>query len=149
MTVRIHPKYVGRDDHVWVWDIGPQQPEQPKVPVPPVESKDLKGADLALAVLHYEDAMEDYKLDLRAYGKAKVDYTAWRREFGGPVKVSMWSTDAVHALTIAPERYFLDLPKGQKPGRMQLEADEAAAMSEAELQEAREKDPQFGKGLSR
>ena len=50
------------------------------------------------------------------------------------------------ALNSDPERYFLELPKGMKPGKAQAEADRVAEMSEAELNEAREKDPQFGKG---
>ena len=149
MTVRIHPKYVRGDDHVELWDVGPKPAVAPTAPMPPIESKELKGADLALAQIHFEDAMADYKDALRAYGKAKIDYQAWRREYGGPVKKPVWSTDAVHALEVEPERYFLELPKGVKPGKAQAEADEAAAMSEAELIEAREKDPQFGKGTSR
>lgn len=147
--IHIHPKYVKANDHVELWDIGPKPPEAPKPPVAPVESKDLKGPDLALAVIHYEDAMADYKDALRAYGKSKVDYQDWRRKFNGPVKIDVWSTDAVHNLNIEPERYFLELPKGVKPGKAQAEADEAAAMTEAQLNEAREKDPQFGKGTSR
>lgn len=147
MTVRIHPKYIKRDDHVDLWDIGPVRVEAPAAPVEPVESKDLKGADLALAKIHYEDALEDYKLALRAYGAAKQEHTRWHRENGGPVKVNFWSTDAVHALETEPKRYFLELPKGMKPGEAQARADEVAAMTEQELKDAREKDPQFGKGL--
>lgn len=151
MTVRIHPKYVKGNDHVDLWDLGPKSPVAPEVPKQPDDK--LKGAELALAQIHYEDAMADYKDALRVWGKAKVDYQDWRRTFNGPAKVNhpdgMWSTDAVHALTVDPDRYFLELPKGVKPGKTQAEADEAAAMSEAELNEAREKDPQFGKGTQR
>lgn len=149
MVVRIHPKYVDKTDHVSLWDIGPVRVEAPKAPVAPVESKELKGADLALAQIHFEDDLERYRDELRAYGEAKKAYKAWHDKNGGPLKVSMWSTYAVDALTIDPERYFLDLPKGLKPGPAQAEADRIAAMSEAELQEAREKDPQFGKGTDR
>ena len=145
--IHIHPKFVKANDHVDLWDIGPKVPTAPVVPEQP-DAK-LKGAELALAQIHYEDAMEDYKLALRRWGKDKADYAAWRREFGGPIKIDMWSTDAKHALEVDPERYFLELPKGIKPGKAQADADEAAAMSVAELNEAREKDPQFGKGTSR
>lgn len=147
MSVRIHPKYIKGDDHVDLWDIGPKPPVAPVVPKLPDAA--LKGPELALAQIHYEDAMADYKDELRAWGKAKIDYQNWRRNFGGPVKVNLWSTDAVHALNTDPDRYALELPKGLKPGKMQAEADEAAAMSETELQEARDRDPQFGKGMSR
>lgn len=149
MTIRIHPKYIKPTDHVDLWDTGPTRVEAPKAPVPPVESKDLKGPDLALAQIHYEDALEDYKLALRAYGAAKVEHTKWHRENGGPRKVDLWSTDAVHALEVSPDRYFLELPKGLKAGKAQAEDDRRAEMSEAELADAREKDPQFGKGSTR
>lgn len=145
--IHLHPKYVKSNDHVTIWDLGPKAPEAPVVPKQPDAS--LKGPELALAQIHYEDAMEDYKLALRTWGKAKADYAAWRREFGGPVKKEMWSTDAVHAINTEKDRYALELPKGIKPGVAQEEADRIAAMSEAELQEAREKDPQFGKGSVR
>jgi len=149
VSVRIHPKYIDPTDHVLVWDIGPVRVEAPKAPVEPVESKDLKGADFALAKIHYEDALEQYRTDLRAYGEAKNAYTAWHQNNGGPIKLKQWSTDAVHSLTVDPERYFLELPKGLKPGKAQAEADRIAEMTEAEMQEAREKDPQFGKGTER
>lgn len=149
MTVRIHPKYVDRADHVSVWDIGPVRVVPPTAPVAPVESKELKGADFQVALIEYEDALEAYRVDLRAYGEAKKHLVAWHRANGGPLKVSMWSTDAVHALTTDPERYFLELPKGLKPGKAQAENDRIAEMTEAELNEAREKDPQFGKGTAR
>lgn len=146
MSVLIHPKYIDRTDHVSLWDIGPVRPEPPVKPVEPVESKELKGADLALAKIEYEDALDQYRDALRIYGEQKKEHKAWHDRNGGPLKVSLWSTYAVDALTRDPERYFLELPKGQKPGKAQAEADRIAAMSEAELKEAREKDPQFGKG---
>ena len=118
-------------------------------PVEPVETKDLKGADLALAKIHYEDALDTYKAELRAYGAAKIEFKKWNDINGGPVKVSLWSTDAKHAISAEPARYVLELPKGVKPGKQQMEADAIAEMSEAELQEARDRDPQFGKGFSR
>ena len=149
MTIRLHPKFIDATDHVSLWDVGPVRPEAPKAPVEPVEAKDLKGADLALAKIHYEDALEVYKAELRVYGEAKKEYSDWHRDNGGPLKKSLWSTDAVHALGTDPERYFLELPKGMKPGKAQIEADRRAEMSEAELNEAREKDPQFGKGSQR
>lgn len=149
MTVRIHPKYVDPTDQVKLWDIGPVRVEPPVAPAEPVESKELKGADFALAKIHYEDALENYKLELRAYGEAKKAHSLWQRVNGGPLKIEFWSTDAVHALNTDPERYFLELPKGLKPGKAQAENDRVAEMSEAELNEAREKDPQFGKGSLR
>lgn len=145
--IRIHPKYVKANDHVTLWDIGPKPPVAPEAPKPPDDK--LKGAELALAQIHYDDAMADYKDALRAWGQAKIAYQDWRRKFGGPVKVEQWSTDAVHTINVEPERYFLELPRGLKPGKAQADADEIAAMSEAELNDAREKDPQFGKGTVR
>jgi len=149
VNVRIHPKFIQPNDHVDLWDVGPTRIAAPLAPVEPVESKDCKGADLALAKIHYEDALDAYRNDLRAYGVAKQEHTAWHRVNGGPRKVNLWSTDAVHALSTEPDRYKLELPKGMKPGTAQAEDDRRAEMSEQELQEAREKDPQFGKGSTR
>lgn len=147
--LHIHPKYVKPNDHVDVWDLGPKRVHAPIAPTEPVESKDLKGADLALARIHYEDDLEAYRAELRIYGAAKVEFRKWHDQHGGPVKASLWSTDAKHAINAESERYVLDLPKGVKPGKAQEEADRVAAMSEHELQEARDKDPQFGKGTQR
>ncbi|WGR74339.1 MULTISPECIES: hypothetical protein [unclassified Bradyrhizobium] len=148
MTVQIHPKYVKRNDHVDLWDLGPVRPMPPEAPVEPDKSK-LKGADLALAQIHYEDSFETYKTALRHYGRLKEEHATWHKVNGGPLKVDFWSTDAVSALTLDPDRYCLELPKGMKPGKAQIEADRRAEMTEQELQEAREKDPQFGKGNQR
>jgi hypothetical protein len=149
VTVRIHPKYIKSNDKVDLWDLGPVRVAAPDAPKEPIEAKDLKGADLALAKIHYEDALEDYKLALRAYGAAKVEHTKWHRENGGPRKVELWSTDAVHALEADAQRYALELPRGVKPGSAQIASDIAAEMTDQELQDAREKDPQFGKGSQR
>lgn len=148
INVHIFRKYVKPNDHVDLWDLGPVRPTAPDAPKE-VDEKGIKGADLALAKIHYEDAMDAYKIELRAYGDRKKEHAAWHANNGGPVKVDFWSTDAVHALTTEPERYSLELPKGVKPGKAQDEADRLAAMSEQELNEAREKDPQFGKGSQR
>jgi hypothetical protein len=147
--LHIHPKYIKPNDHVDVWDLGPKRVDAPAPPVEPVESKELKGADFALAKIHYEDALETYRADLRGYGAAKVEFKKWHDVNGGPIKTSMWSTDAKQAINTEPERWVLDLPRGMKPGKSQIEADALAEMSEQELQEARDKDPQFGKGTSR
>jgi hypothetical protein len=149
VSIRIHPKYIKPNDKVDLWDLGPVRVAAPEAPKEPVETKDLKGADFALAKIHYEDALEDYKLALRAYGAAKTEFTRWHGVNGGPRKTEMWSTDAVHALTIDKNRYALELPRGVKPGSAQIADDIAAEMSDQELQEAREKDPQFGKGSQR
>lgn len=145
--IRIHPSLIKPNDHVDLWDLGPVRPVPPEAPIE-VDEK-LKGHELALAKIQYEDGFEVYKTDLRAFGEARKHFTEWHKKNGGPLKVELWSTDAVHALTVDPERYKLELPKGMKPGTAQVESDERAARGAQELNEARENDPQFGKGTKR
>lgn len=59
---------------------------------------------------------------------------------GGPVKVSLFTVDAKHALAVEPERYRLKLPPKASPGPAQIEAEERA---KAEF-EGDAPDPIFG-----
>jgi hypothetical protein len=147
VNVILHPRYIKPNDHVDLWDLGPIRPTPPEAPKE-VDEK-LKGHELALAKIEYEDAFETYKDELRAFGRMREEFTKWHKTNGGPLKVDLWSTDAVHALATDPDRYKLELPKGTKPGAAQVEADRLAEMSEQDLAEARAKDPVFGKGNSR
>lgn len=123
-----------------LWDLGPQV--APKAPAPPVEpDAKLKGPELAAAELEYEDQCEIYKGRLRAYTAARKAHLDWIEQKGGPIKVELWGADARHALEVEPDRYKLDLPKGAKPGKAQLEAEEMAQIEADELRQARSKDP--------
>lgn len=130
------------NNKVDLWDMGPQGGSEPKEPPKPDSA--LKGAEKAAAEVEYEDAMEHYKNELRAWSAARKDKRAWNDENGGPRKIELWGCDARHALTVEPDRYKLDLPKHVKPGRAQVEAE----AREAAEKEARERDiaqdPQFG-----
>lgn len=126
-----------------IWDVGPKRPEAPKEPVP-VDAK-LKGSDLAIAQVEYEDAIDLYKRELRAYAALRRDHETWHRMNGGPVKIELWGVDANHAMQIDPDRYKLDLPRGVKPGKAQVEAEEMAKAEGLELAALRERDPNFGK----
>lgn len=148
MTVSIPLSRVKPNGKVDLWDIGPQmEPEPPEAPNEPDKDK-LKGAKLAAAELEYEDAMAAYKNELRAYTAARRDYEEWHRENGGPIKVELWGTDARHAMEVEPKRFVFELPKGKKPGKAHLEAEEMAAAEAQEIQRARERDPQFGAGAT-
>jgi hypothetical protein len=138
-----------------LWDLGPQV--EPKAPVPPVapDTPDdrLKGAALAHAVaehaaasLEYEDEVERYKDKLRRWTADRKAHRAWHDEQGGPIKIELWGVDARHALEKEPDRYKLDLPRGAKPGRAQVQADAAHAAEIDELKRAAALDPQFGAG---
>jgi hypothetical protein len=137
-----------------LWDMGPQvEPKAPAAPIPPDEPdrKKLKGAALAHAVaehaaasLEYDDDVERYKDALRRWTADRKSYRAWKDEKGGPVKVEFWGVDARHALETEPDRYRLDLPRGEKPGRAQLEADAAYAAELEDLKRAAALDPQYG-----
>lgn len=126
-----------------LWDLGPTRPVPPEAPTP-VDEK-LKGHELALAQIDYEDGMTLYKDRLRFYAAAKQAHEKWHRDNGGPVKVEFWGIDATYALEKGPERWRLDLPRGVKPGKAQLDAEEMARAEGAELAALRERDPNFGK----
>lgn len=134
---------IKRDGKIDLWDMGPPRPTAPEPPKAPDLDK-LKGADKALAEVQHEDAVEAHKGALRAYGSAKEHHRQWHETNGGPLKVELWAVDARHALEVEPDRFKLDLPKGHKPGAVQVAADEAAARLAEELDRARTSDPQFG-----
>jgi hypothetical protein len=123
-----------------VWDLGPQvAPKAP--PAPDGPDQKLKGAELAAAELEYEDACEAYKDKLRAYTAARKAHREWQEEKGGPIKLEMWGCDLRNALAVEPDRYVIDLPKGMKPGRAQIEAEKMEAAEAEEIARARSRDP--------
>ncbi len=126
-----------------IWDLGPKRPTAPTEPTP--VSDKLKGVELAVAQVEFEDAIDVYKSQLRAYATLKREHQAWHAGNGGPVKIELWGIDARHALEREPERYKLDLPKGQKPGKAQIDAEEMARAEGMELAALRDRDPNFGK----
>lgn len=125
-----------------LWDLGPQNADGPQPPEKP-DAK-LKGAELAAAEVEYEDAMLVYKDQLRAWSASRKDKRDWDDKNGGPRKIELWAADARHAMEVDPKRYVLDLPKGQKPGKAQVEAEEAAAKEQEALERDVAADPQFG-----
>jgi hypothetical protein len=133
---------IGRDGKCKIWDLGPERPAAPVAPVEP--KKTGKTADDDLAAVQFEDAREDYKNALRAYGALKKEYDDWRENTGGPRVVYLWGVDATHACSAFPNRYVVNLPSGMKPGRAQLAAEAQAAEEQVRLQELLERDPQFG-----
>lgn len=133
---------VKANQKVDLWDMGPTRPEDPAEPQKPAEN--LKGAEKAAAMVEYEDAMERYKDQLRAWSAARRDFKSWQEEMGGPRKVELWAPDARHAMEVEPERWKLDLPKGMKAGRAQIEAEEREAAEREALEREIEADPQFG-----
>lgn len=139
-------KRVKRNGKVDVWDTGPSRPLAPSAPVD-VDIK-LKGADKAAAEVEYEDACERYKGALRAFTQAKADYGEWHASNGGPLKVELWGVDARFAIDKEPDRFKLDLPKGVKPGRAQLESEANAELEAEAAQRQQAADPQFGQGVA-
>ena len=129
-----------------LWDLGPVRPDAPEEPKP-VDGR-LKGTELALAQVEYEDGIDLYKRQLRDYARAKRDYEEWHNNNGGPVKVELWGVDARHAMDIEPIRFKLDLPRNVKPGKAQIEAEEMAALEAEGLDRARASDPQVGRQVS-
>jgi hypothetical protein len=127
-----------------IWDMGPKEPP---APVPPASvSDDLKGPKAVVARAEYETKEKVFKKDYEAYVAASHEYVRWHDKNDGPVKVDLWSIDAIHALNVDPDRYMVDLPKNAKPGKAQIEAEERAKSQDGDLAVDRDKDPQFGKG---
>ena len=139
MEIPLHR--VKQNGKVDLWDLGPTRPVPPAAPAE-VDGR-LKGHEAALAQIEYDDAMEAYKGGLRLYAAAKRAYDFWHTSNGGPVKIEFWGVDARGALD--KERFKLDLPRGLKPGKAQVEAEEMAKAEGAELAALRERDPNFGK----
>jgi hypothetical protein len=135
-------RHIKPNNKVDLWDFGPQRAGEPVEPQKPDEK--LKGAEKAAAEVEYEDALDLYKDQLRAWSASRKANKAWHEEKGGPVKVELWAIDARHAMEVEPLRYRLDLPKSVKPGRAQLEAEENARAEAEALERARSTDPQFG-----
>lgn len=135
---------VKNNGKVDLWDLGPQV--APKAPPPPAEpdKAKLKGHELAAAELEYEDACEIYKQKLREFTTAKRIYFETQEQNGGPIKVELWGVDARHALEREPDRYKLDLPRGIKAGRAQVEAEQQAEAEADAMSRTRASDPQFG-----
>ena len=129
-----------------LWDCGPKRPVAPDEPDKP-DAK-LTGADKAAAEVEYEDNCARYKNALREYAAAKRAHLDWHDTNGGPLKVELWGVDARHAIDVEPDRFKLDLPRGQKPGRAQIEAEEMAEAEAGELNRARASDPQFGRAAT-
>ncbi len=123
-----------------LWDLGPQvAPKPPPAPAEP-DSK-LKGAELAAAELEYEDACEIYKGELRAYTAARKAHLEWKQNKDGPIKVELWGVDATHAMATDPDRFVLDLPRGMKPGKAQIDAEEMEKTAAEDVRRARASDP--------
>lgn len=133
---------IKRNCKVDIWDTGPVRPKAP--PEPPKPDAKLTGADKAAAEVEYDDACERYKQNLREFAAAKRAYLEWHDAQGGPVKIELWGVDARHAMEIEPDRFKLDLPRGQKPGRAQIEAEQMAEAEADAMNRARASDPQFG-----
>jgi hypothetical protein len=103
------------------WDLGPERPIAPDAPVKPEHPKGTSAADIAVAEVEYEDAIEQYKQDLRAYSARKKEHDHWRTTIGGPVQIESWSVDMQDAFARDPRRYAKELPKGYKPGKQHYE----------------------------
>lgn len=125
-----------------LWDLGPQvAPKAPPAPEAPDKAKFKNAAEFAAAELEYEDNCELYKSALRRFTEAKKAHLEWLEQKGGPIKVEFWGPDANEAFERDPGRFVLDLPKGLKPGKAQIEAEARAREADEEIRQARSKDP--------
>jgi hypothetical protein len=151
--------------HVWLWDLGPPKPELPKRPEAPSGKENDPKYDLAM--IDFREAIVDYEIALKAYRQAKIEYDDFAKRYGGPYEIRFWSADAQDALAndaravkekrqSAP-RYAVSsrtrgheklknggLPATMKPGHGHAENLRRMAEGEADLAEAKRRDPVFG-----
>lgn len=143
---------------VKLWDLGPSKPVAPGKPKPP---KGQDGdPDYELAKIEFREVLDQYADDLKRYAQAKKEYAQFLTQWGGPYEIEMWSVDARDALINHgennqyghPPRYYVKdrrlpndgLPEGMKPGHGHRTQLERRAAGDAEFEEQRRKDPQFG-----
>ena len=124
------------------WDLGPVRPVAPDAPLPPNDK--LKGAELDLAKIQYDDALEDYKIALRRFAADRKIYDDWRKASGGPVQIERNPVVAREAMFRDPDRFVMTLPRGAKPGRVDAENKRKQYDREAALKADAKKDPHFG-----
>jgi hypothetical protein len=129
---------------VEIWDLGPVRPVPPDPPVEP--KKTGRGADDAVAMQNYEDALTDYKRDLARYARDKREFDDHRLNVAGPIKDECWPHEGNHRIEVQSERWAKDLPPGMKPGRAHIEAEAIAAKRAEETAKIKERDPHMGKG---
>jgi|SRR5215472_5214246 len=150
---------------VYLWDIGPEEPEPPAEPVPPA----LLPTDpkYHLEQLRHRRAVKRFEDELLIYERNEAEYQHWHRNIKGPVELIMWSCDARDALVNDAAavqdqrqkklRYYvssrtrgfekaknLGLPAGVVPGPGHQENLLRQFAGEKEFIEALKKDPQFG-----
>jgi hypothetical protein len=146
----IHFNDIKASGFVDLWDLGPEKPTAPAKPV--FECKAKEGTpDYDVARAEFKETLEKYEADLAAYRRSKREFDHWHQHVGGPKKVEMWPVDARTVLERQANgqhsdlRYHKHLPKGMRPGKAQVEAEErAAAEAEARKQDM-DRDPHFGK----
>ena len=152
---------------VVLWDTGPERPKPPARPDAPRGKAGDPEYDLA--AIEFHDKLEQYEIDLKAYGAAKRDHEIWWRKNGGAVEFQMWSCDArdalehdANAVSEARQhkrRYYISsktrgyqhlenrgLPPGIEPGHGQDQNLKRQANDDRALAIARREDPVFGEG---
>ena len=149
---------------VWLWDLGPVKPQPPVRPTLPVRTKPEGKPDpeFDLAMIEYNDALEDYAAGLRSYKAAKQEHADWHKRNGGPVEIDFYSCDATDALQRDPERYCVSsrtrgheslknrgLPAGWEPGHGQAVKEQRERQGMIDLNALRQADPVFGKQEAR
>lgn len=142
---------------VWLWDLGPKKPETPKKPTAPKTTGKEGDPEFDLAKLDFNEEIETYQAAREKYKRDLKDFADWTRKYGGPYELCQWSCDADDTLNRDPERYCISsrtrgrqdlknhgLPAGVKPGPAQAENMRRRQEGDADLREARRRDPVFG-----
>jgi hypothetical protein len=143
------------DMMVYLWDLGPKEPKAPKRPDVPQGKEGNPEYDLA--VIEFKEKLEGYEQALKEFRRAKDDHAAFRKTYGGPYEIRMWSCDAADALARDEHRYRISsrtrgyeklknrgLPEGLTPGHGHEENLRREQEGDAELLAARRRDPVFG-----
>jgi len=133
---------------VRIWDLGPTAP---KAPVRPAMPKDLKpgSPEEMVAESEFKAALAVFERERDDFARMQRAFESWHALYGGPYQIEMWSVNALEAKLRDPDRYVDTLPKGKKPGRAHIENEKREREEHNQLQQLRDRDPQFGtKGVA-
>jgi len=150
---------------VWLWDLGPEEPEPPDEPIPP--ALPITDPKYHLENLRHKRAVKRFEDELVLYDRLEREFQHWHKNVRGPIEFRMNSTEARDALehdgrAVADKRqkklrYYissrtrghertknLGLPNGIEPGEGHRENLERQLAGEKEFVQILKSDPQFG-----
>jgi hypothetical protein len=150
---------------VWLWDLGPEEPEPPDEPIPP--ALPVTDPKYHLENLRHKRAVKRFEDELVLYDRLEREFQHWHKNVRGPIEFRMNSTEARDALKYDAQavedgrqkkrRWYLSartrgserlknhgLPPGVEPGPGHIENLERQLAGEKEFVDLLKADPHFG-----